>query len=108
VLQAAEIIVSVNSKSGAEAMLLDKHVIVLGDAFYRNSSLVTALDNVTQLPQVLSKMADAPKRSIRSNIEIERYFEAVWRQSIDGELYVSDAENVGQFVTALTENCVNK
>lgn len=108
VLQAAEIVVSVNSKSGAEAMLLNKRVVVLGDAFYRNSSLVTALDNIDQLPTVLSKLVRASTENSQISTKVERYFEAVWRESFAGELYVSDVGNIGQFATALTENVRSK
>lgn len=106
VLRAADVIVSVNSKSGAEAILLNKPVIVLGDAFYRDSPLVYALDSVTQLPDALVRFIEYPQQLHNDRAEVERYFEAVWQESFVGELYVSDPENVAQFTDALLRKVV--
>jgi hypothetical protein len=58
VLGAAASIVSINSKSGAEAALLGKPVVVMGDAFYKNSPLVVRVEHIsglaTGLKQALS------------------------------------------------------
>lgn len=106
VLRAADVIVSVNSKSGAEAALLNKPVIVLGDAFYRDSPLVQALDSLTQLPEALRRFMENPKQLSNDHAAVEPYFEAVWRESFVGELYVSDPENVAQFTDALLRKVV--
>ena len=106
VLRAADVIVSVNSKSGAEAALLNKSVIVLGDAFYRDSPLVQALDSVTQLPDALMRFMVSPKPLNNDHAAVEPYFEAVWRESSVGELYVSEPENVIEFTDALLRKVV--
>ena len=48
-------VVSVNSKSGAEAVLLGKPVVVMGDAFYRSCPLVFAADRLKDVPQGLCR-----------------------------------------------------
>jgi hypothetical protein len=99
VLGKAEAIVTVNSKSGAEALLLGKPVIVLGDAFYRSSSLGVRVDALSDLPRALARTLETDSRPERE--AIEAFFQAVWDSSLPGELYdVSDA-NVAAFSASL-------
>jgi hypothetical protein len=99
VLGKADAIVTVNSKSGAEALLLGKPVLVLGDAFYRSSPLATRVDALAVFPAALAAALDrtgAPERGA-----IEGFFQSVWDASYPGELYdVSDA-NVATFSASL-------
>lgn len=95
-------IVSINSKSGAEAALLGKPVLVLGDAFYGTSPLVIRLDRIQDLPNALSTLLT--RSGTPSNrYQIDRYFAAVWQRSFPGELYVPDPDNVQQFTNSLLE-----
>ncbi len=96
VLARADLVVSVNSKSGAEAALIGKPVLVLGDAFYRRSPLVTAIDRLQDLP---AAMAGSLSRRGRASTDddVLRYFAAVWAACHPGELYVSDNVNVDVF-----------
>lgn len=99
VLRAAEAVVSVNSKSGAEAALLGKPVLVLGDAFYRDSPLVTPVEKLTDVPGL---MVDALGRQGKADqLVVDCYFEAVWRQCLPGELYVVAPANVRTFTESL-------
>lgn len=100
VLGRADLVVSVNSKSGAEALLLGKPVVVLGDAFYRNSGLVLAAHDLEKLGDVLQSAlrAQPPDRA-----SVERYFTHVWNHSLPGELYVNTLGNVSTFVASLLE-----
>ena len=65
VLGRADAVVSVNSKSGAEAVLLGKPVVVMGDAFYRSCPLVFAVDRLSDVPQRLREALHAP--AVRSS-----------------------------------------
>lgn len=92
-------VVSVNSKSGAEALLLDKPVFVLGDAFYRGAGLTTDLHSPAELGPLLRdvlKTAAAPDLSRRA-----AFFSAVWRASHPGELYVTEPRNLDTFARTL-------
>jgi hypothetical protein len=102
VLKHAEAVVSVNSKSGAEACLLGKPTLVLGDAFYRQSPLVKAVSHLTELPAALRTALQGEWPGACEQVR-EQYFEQVWRQSLPGELYVAASENVDRFVTSLLE-----
>lgn len=100
VIRAADLVVSVNSKSGAEAALLGKPVLVLGDAFYRHATLVHALDDPGQLRAAIGETLQAPARPGNPDLAA-RYFEAVWRGCHPGELYVCDEANVRVFTDSM-------
>jgi hypothetical protein len=98
VLGRADAIVSVNSKSGAEAVLLGKPVVVMGDAFYRSCPLVFAAHRLADVPQRLRDALAAPPFD---PADTAPYFETAWRQSFPGELYISDPKQLDTFATSL-------
>jgi hypothetical protein len=100
VIKASDLVVSINSKSGAEAVLLGKSVLVLGDAFYRNSPLVHAVESLASLRSLIRSALDRA-HSMPANREADLYFEAVWRASYPGELYVDDGESLTLFVDSM-------
>ena len=99
VMKAADLVVSINSKSGAEALLLGKTVVTLGDAFYRPSGLVHVVERRSDLPAVLAQLLAAPRA--HDDGAVKRYFQAVWDQSWPGELYSLEQNNVDTFVWSL-------
>jgi hypothetical protein len=101
VLKEASAVVTVNSKSGAEALLLGRPVLVLGDAFYRESALVTAVARLEDLEPLLRAALGAPRSLGRS--EVLSYFQDLWEETFAGELYVTDAANVARFADALAD-----
>lgn len=96
VLGKADAVVSINSKSGAEGLLLGKEVLVLGDAFYRSAPRVRLLGRLEDLPAVLEEMLKSRPSAVDHD-SIERYFAAAWQRSFPGELYVAADENVSVF-----------
>lgn len=98
VLGRADAVVSVNSKSGAEAVLLGKPVVVMGDAFYRSCPLVFAVDRLKDVPQRLRGALGAP--SFDPAVAAP-YFETAWRQSYPGELYVDSPQQLDTFAASL-------
>lgn len=100
VMDRAAAVVTVNSKSGAEAALLGRPVVVLGDAFYRASPLVRAVDRLDEarapLAEALAGRWHGPGRT-----EAERWFQAVWDASYPGELYDTAPDNVRRFAVSL-------
>jgi len=102
VLRAADAIVSVNSKSGAEAALLGKPVFVLGDAFYRGSPLVVPIEKLSTLPGLLKQALLNPSHAgVTDSDKVSRYFELVWSHCFVGELYITDPRNIAQFTDSL-------
>lgn len=102
VLPRTDAVVSVNSKSGAEAALLGKPVVVLGDAFYRDSPLVRYVDRLQDLPDAIAATL-APDFQAASPELVERYFSAVWKRCVPGELYVTEERNVRSFTAGLLQ-----
>jgi hypothetical protein len=99
VLGKADAIVTVNSKSGAEALLLGKPVLVLGDAFYRGSALATRIDALHDLPAALGRALD--HHAAADPAAIESFFQGVWDSSLPGELYDLSDANVASFAASL-------
>ena len=99
VLARADAVVSVNSKSGAEAVLLGKPVVVMGDAFYRSCPLVFPADRLKDVPQRLREALKAPPFD---PIQAAPYFETAWRQSAAGELYIDNPQQLDVFAATLT------
>jgi hypothetical protein len=99
VMRRAAAVVTVNSKSGAEAIMLDRPVVVLGDAFYRGSGLVEVADGPADLEGALRRALAALPRKPEA---IGRFFQAVWDQSYPGELFVNEPANCATFADSLT------
>jgi hypothetical protein len=98
VLGRADAIVSVNSKSGAEAVLLGKPVVVMGDAFYRSCPLVFAVDRLADVPQ---RLREALHAKSFDPAKAAPYFETAWRNSFPGELYVDNPQQLDTFAASL-------
>ena len=98
VLARADAVVSVNSKSGAEAVLLGKPVVVMGDAFYRTCPLVFTADRLKDVPQRLREALKAPPFD---PAQAAPYFETAWRQSVAGELYIENPQQLDVFAATL-------
>lgn len=98
VLNRAAAVVSVNSKSGAEALLLGKPVVVMGDAFYRSCPLVYAVDRLADVP---ARLREALRVGPLDPIQAAPYFETAWSKSFPGELYVSDPKLLDTFAASL-------
>ncbi len=84
-------IITINSKSGVEAILLNKPVFVLGNSFYQNSNLVNQIKEIDDLPQFLDRLEE---RVPNENKDIESFFQNIWDASKAGELYVQDKKDI--------------
>jgi Capsule polysaccharide biosynthesis protein len=100
VMRRARCVVTVNSKSGAEAGLLGKNVFVLGDAFYRGAPFATAIDALTDLPSRLAAELADPPADAAPPAQLG-WFACLWRQSWPGELYAASEEKARQFAQSL-------
>ena len=102
VLKQAAAVVTVNSKSGAEAGLLGQQVLVLGDAFYRNAPFSTPVNTLTDVGEALRRVLDgedAPPPRERTLA----YFAALWGETHRGDLYVTDPANIARFTASLVQ-----
>ncbi len=99
VLQRAAAVVTINSKSGAEAIMLGRPVVVLGDAFYRESGLVEAT-TPSELPRVLEGVLGVAQPRPEA---VASYFQDVWNATHAGELYDASPENCVVFAASLAQ-----
>ena len=95
----AELVITVNSKSGAEALILGKNVAVLGDAFYSNSKLVIKLDSPEKISHTIKNLHK--NRSPNAFTDTQDFFAAVWQSTYKGELYDKDNLNVKSLSASL-------
>jgi capsule polysaccharide modification protein KpsS len=99
-LEKASLIVTINSKVGAEALSVKRPVIALGDAFYSQSSMVRVATHREDLSRLIHDFF--ANRSLGTSFEeYERFFSALWTHSFAGELYHHDEKNLRIFSEAL-------
>jgi capsule polysaccharide modification protein KpsS len=99
VLNKAEIILTVNSKAGAEAILNNKKVIVLGDAFYDLCEYISKVDNIKDIYQIIQGLSNY--NELNSEQNIYNYFQNIWNQSYLGDLYYDEIDNYKNFAKSL-------
>lgn len=95
VLRAADTVITVNSKAGAEALLYGRRVFALGDSFYRDSGLVVPIGALGNLPRELANSIH-PRQE-----DVDRFLQNVWSASVGGELYDLRADNISEFSASL-------
>lgn len=101
VINKSALVVSINSKSGAEAGLLGKPSLVLGEAFYKDSPLVERVPSIAHLKD---KIKEALGQWEHRPVAVrEEYFQCVWDETVAGELYVEDDEEVIVFSRSISE-----
>jgi hypothetical protein len=100
VMRQAACVVTVNSKSGAEAGLLGKRVFVLGDAFYRDAPFAIPVARLADLPGMLAAELATESPSLMAPAHVE-WFANVWELSLPGELYVIEPASVAEFAQSL-------
>lgn len=99
ILQHAAVVITVNSKAGAEGLIYGKPVLVLGDAFYSTCSLCIPVSNLKKLNSLLNDILS--KNEDKDQIAIESYFQGVWSRSYKGELYDVTQDNIWSFSQSL-------
>lgn len=101
IIENARLVMTINSKVGAEALMLGKQVVTLGDAFYSNSPLVHRVGRPGDVDGVISAVLGQDRSP--SQEEVEQFFGQVWEASRAGELYVMEQENMRAFAGSLRD-----
>lgn len=101
VIKASRLVISINSKSGMEALLLGKPIIVLGDAFYTSCPFVRRAENYLGLRKAISAQLESCQPP-QEELLID-YLCRVWAASSAGELYVTDTGKISEFCDSLIE-----
>jgi hypothetical protein len=99
VIKASSLVVSINSKSGVEALLLEKPIIVLGDAFYTSCPLVTRIQTPADLKGIIPSLLKNYR--VPNEELLVTYLCSVWEACSAGELYVSEADKICEFCDSL-------
>ena len=99
VLAAADAVITVNSKSGAEALLHGTPVVVLGNAFYEDCPLVHRVNGLADLQDALNRALD--KTATFNVSSILPFFQQVWDASFPAELYDLTPNNISNFSHSL-------
>lgn len=94
-------VVTINSKTGAEAGLLGLPVLVLGDAFYRQAPFAWGIDRLTDLPRMMASLASGDLSS-PDPVKLRGWFAGAWHASYPGELYATDPVDIERFVSSLS------
>jgi hypothetical protein len=105
VIRASRLVVSINSKSGVEALLLEKPIIVLGDAFYSSCPLVKRVENHTDLKTAVPALLKNYHPPVEE--ELVDYLCRVWDGCSAGELYVGDDRKIREFCDSLVERTIS-
>jgi hypothetical protein len=92
VMSKANEIYTINSKSGAEAILLGKKVHLFGDAFYRGAPNTINYDSLEDFFTNKQVRIDA-----KSSDEVLNFFKSVWENSQEGDLYNLEETNLKKF-----------
>lgn len=101
ILDKARLVVTINSKVGAETLMLGKQVLALGDAFYSDSPLVGRVARLGEIDATIRSILDKGRDPLPE--QVEQFFGQLWAASHTGELYVTDGENVRVFAHSLRE-----
>lgn len=101
VLNKADLIITINSKAGAEAVLNKKKVIVLGDAFYDKCNFINKVTALSDLYKKIVQLLNSEYTN--TNEEIYSFFQSVWDKSYFGDLYFDDSENYKIFSKSLMD-----
>jgi len=99
VLRTADAVITINSKSGAEALLLGKPVIVLGDAFYKFAPGAIYVDSLSKLPELLNSLFSKTFKVEKNTLD--HFFQNVWDKTYKGELYKDNEENINNFTSSI-------
>lgn len=109
IINNAELIITINSKAGAEALISNKEVIALGTAFYSRFSNVHFVQNLQELNTVLHEILII---GMRKNNPAQNYlFNDIWNKSHPVELYKNDPNNIALIADVILQakevSCIN-
>lgn len=99
IIENSRLVVTINSKVGAEALMLGKQIVVLGDAFYSGSPLVRRVTQLGDIDAVIRPLSETDASP--SAADVEHFFSQIWDASWPGELYVMQRENVRVFASGV-------
>ena len=101
VLDKASMVLTINSKAGAEAILKNKLIAVLGSAFYSDSMFVNKIEKLSEIEPLFLNKKDLDLDFNRD--DVLRYFSNVWDMSYLGDLYTVSESKIEEFSSSIKE-----
>ena len=87
----ADVVLTINSKVGAESMISGKEVVAFGSSFYQHSDNIWKVNSLNQTEAILNQILKNKKRKNTHNNNI---FYKVWNMSYQIELYNNSTKNI--------------
>ena len=98
IIERSKSIITINSKVGAEAIVQQKPVIVLGPTFYRGKGITVDVNHLKCLPKAIDKALDCGKLDVE---KVKNFLTKVYKWSWQGELFDNSSQNIRQFSESL-------
>jgi len=98
VVSAADAVITINSKVGAEALASGKEVVVLGSAFYRDSDEVWKIKALSEVEKVLEEILC---QKIKKNRGTNNILHSAFLSSCQMELYNNSNANIDNAVQCI-------
>ena len=100
IIKKVNLILTINSKTGAEALSLYKKVISLGDSFYMHSSEVIYCEHFEELDEKIYELKNNDSKVVNEK-NIISFFSKIYRHSYPLELYSNEENNLTQFANII-------
>lgn len=93
-------VITISSKVGAEAIVLEKPVACVGHGFYFNSELVTQILEPSKIEEWLNNIKRGEAFCPPKN-KVDLYFSEIFRGALSSELYNLNPENLDKFTQSV-------
>jgi len=100
-IKKSDVVVTINSKVGFEALIHSKPVIVMGQPGYSNQGLTIDLPSGSNINEILVKIFNNKDTFTPCKIMFTQFMSRLYKLSLPGELYDLNPENINQFSNSL-------
>ena len=92
ILENCKSVITINSKTGYEALILNKPLFVFGESYYKKLSFVSYCNlnniNLNQTKKIIQKKLDS-------------FFKKLYYKNFNGQLYYLEQTNINNFVKSI-------
>ena len=90
-IKKSSLIITINSKSGFEAILQNKKIMSFANSFYETFQKKDKINNIKDLKIII-------KNKKNNNLKVQRYISSFWNFTYEGELFNLKKSNIKNFV----------
>ncbi|CAN1593686.1 Capsule polysaccharide biosynthesis [Candidatus Pelagibacterales bacterium] len=102
-IEKSSVVLTINSKTGFEALLLGKKVLTLGKSFYSELKSVLKIKKTDQLSKQLNFIE---KKQVKAE-EVDNFCQSIWNASNSGILYLNTKKNCLNFARSIEKIITN-